>query len=158
MIYQKDIKFKQYKSLIYNIFYTILDWTNIHQPTLHQDQHQCIDLVSKQGYAAVRVRKASYIYRDLTIRNRQYNVSSQIDKIQNSPLTHYLLMYQSNNHITQVYIIDVQQMRNKDLFNYMKANASNHYQTNGDSTGFYYISLQKLKDNNCIVWSYKGKH
>ena len=151
MIYQKDIKFKQYKSLIFNILYTILDWTNIHQPSLYMDQNQCTDVVSKQGYAAVRIRKSSYPYRDLTIRNRQYNIKSQIDKIQSSPLTHYLLMYQQNNAIKQVYLIDVQQMRKQHIFNIMKTN----YQSNHDNTGFYYISLQYLRNSNCIIWEYK---
>lgn len=153
MIYSKDLKFKQYQSLIYNIMYTVCDWTNIHQPTLYQDRNECTDLVSNQGKAGIRIRKASYSYRDFTIRNRQYQVKSQIDKIQNSPLTHYLLMYQNENgHITQVYVIDIQAMRKQNLFQIMKTN----YKSNNDSTGFYYISLNYLIMSNCVIWYYIG--
>lgn len=130
---------------------TILGWTNIKQPTLYQDRNECTDLVSNQGKAGIRIRKASYPYRDFTIRNRQYQVKSQIDKIQNSPLTHYLLMYQNENgHISQVYLIDIQAMRKQNLFQIMKTN----YKSNHDSTGFYYLSLAKLKALNCIVWQF----
>lgn len=151
MIYSKDTKFIQYKPIIIDVMSTILGWTNIKQPSTYQDRNQCTDLVSSQGKAGVRIRKASYSYRDFTIRNRQYDTKSEIDKIYNSPLTHYLLMYQDNyGNIVQVYIIDVQAMRQHNLFQHMKSN----YQSNHDSTGFYYLSLAKLKALNCIVWQF----
>lgn len=152
MIYENDIKFKQYKNLIYDIMSTVCGWTNIHQPTLHQDMKQCTDLVSNQGKAAVRIRKASYRFRDLTIRNKQSDCKSQIDKIQNSPITHYLLMYQNQNTgtIQQVYIIDVDQMRRQKIFGIMLYN----YMSNNDGTGFFYISLEYLRNTDCLLWEY----
>lgn len=115
-----------------------------------QDVSQATDMliiVRGQKSVAVRLRRANYGYRDLTIRAyRASGVDTELSKIQTGHGDFYLYGWTNGREIAEYMLVDLEQVRKTNLLNNRKV-IMNHEQ----QTGFIAIPFTELMGYGCVV-------
>lgn len=115
-----------------------------------QDVSQATDMliiVRGQKSVAVRLRRANYGYRDLTVRAwRASGAETELSKIQAGHGDYYLYGWTNGYDITEYMLVDLQQVRLTNILNNRKVIMNNEHQT-----GFIAVPFTELMGHGCIV-------
>lgn len=121
------------------------------QSTPEQDMKEGFDyaITIDKTNIAVRNRKHKYLqYGDLTIRTKaRGNGKTEIDKIKEGCGDIYLYTWQTENgkSIDSYLLVDLEKLRISGLLE------ETNELKNGDNTKFCSISIQELRDKDCII-------
>lgn len=120
----------------------------VNDATFEEDTTQATDLILNtiQGKIAVRLRRSSCTFRDLTIRaKRDTGIKTELEKIKEGWGRWYFYGWVSNENIIKEYIfIDLNKLRETTLLERTLID-------NKDGTYFIAISKKELEDNDCLV-------
>ncbi len=115
-----------------------------------QDVKQATDMlltVSGQKAIAVRLRRAQYPYRDLTIRSLRTNgTKTELDKIRAGHGDYYLYGWTCNYEIPEWMLVDLNQLRKSGLLT-----QSRTIPNRDGTTGFIAIPYIILRKHKCIT-------
>ena len=116
-----------------------------------QDVKQATDMVmsiSGMKSVAVRLRRASYAYRDLTIRAvRSSGAKTELEKIKAGNGDFYLYGWTHDFQISEWMLVDLARLRSSGLLN-----QPHNLITNADwRTGFIAISYRMLRLYGCVI-------
>ncbi len=115
-----------------------------------QDKRQATDMVIEVtgGRVAVRVRRAQYKFRDLTIRSHSFGGrKTELEKLREGYGDWYLYCWASDDgNIGEWILVDINKMRSSGILA-----AQRKQIPNGDGTFFVTISPKELCDGDCIV-------
>lgn len=115
-----------------------------------QDVSQATDMliiVRGQKSVAVRLRRANYGYRDLTVRAyRSSGAETELSKILAGHGDFYLYGWTSGREIAEYMLIDLQQVRLTNLLSNRKIIMNHEHQT-----GFIAVPFTELLGNGCVV-------
>lgn len=115
-----------------------------------RDTKEATDLIIEVtgGSVAVRVRRSNTRYRDLTIRSRRPSgIPTELHKLREGFCDWYLYGWTDNGHISEWILVDLNQMRNTELFDKARREISNPDR----SSWFVAISLGELFANGCLT-------
>ncbi|MBZ0279392.1 MAG: hypothetical protein K8L97_01545 [Anaerolineae bacterium] len=119
--------------------------------TYQQDIKQATDLlvsVSGQKAIAVRLRRAMYRYRDLTIRaQRTSGAPTELEKIKSGYGDYYLYGWTVDYRIPEWMLVDLSRLRATGLLNSPQAAIRNK----DARTAFIAISYTTLRDYGCVL-------
>lgn len=122
--------------------------TFVNDATIEEDTTQSTDLIldTIQGKIAVRLRRPSCKYRDLTIRaKRDTGAKTELEKIKEGWGRWYFYGWVSDKNIIEEYIfVDLNKLRKTSLLERLLID-------NKDGTYFIAISKKELKDSDCLV-------
>ena len=116
--------------------------------TPEEDLKQFTDLKIKvtSGDVAVRIRRDAS-FRDLTIRAVNKNSKTEIHKLREGYGDWYLYLWTEKNKIVEWILVDINKMRDANLFSEQRKVTMN---TDG-YTGFITYTIEELEYNNCII-------
>ncbi len=113
-----------------------------------EDLKQSTDLKIKitTGDVAVRIRR-DIPWRDLTIRAKNGNSKTELHKLRDGYCDWYLYLWTEDDKIVEWVFIDINKMREADMFSDQRS-----VKMNKDGyTGFIKYTIQELENNNCII-------
>lgn len=113
-----------------------------------EDMKYSTDLKIKitAGDVAVRIRRDTP-YRDFTIRAKNGNSKTEIHKLREGYCDWYLYLWTKENKISEWILIDLNKMREADLFSEQRP-----IKMNKDGyTGFVTYTIKELEYNSCII-------
>jgi len=116
-----------------------------------QDIKQATDMlisVSGQKAIAVRLRRAMYRYRDLTIRSfRTSGAQTELEKIQSGYGDYYLYGWTVDYRIPEWMLVDLHRLRLSGLLNTPRQTIRN----TDARTAFVAIPYTQLRDYGCVI-------
>jgi len=128
-----------------------LSFVSIQIASYEQDVKKATDMlltVSGNKSIAVRLRRANYAYRDLTLRcHRASGVETELSKIQRGSGDFYLYGWTDHFAIAEWMFVDLDQLRSSGLLN----REWKVIQNIDGITSFIAIPFTVLKANHCIV-------
>ncbi len=124
---------------------------NVGVATFQQDVKQATDMVMSvtgQKAVAVRLRRAAYPYRDLTLRaERSSGATTELDKIKQGYGDCYLYGWTHDLSISEWMLIDLHQLRTSGLLDAPRFLISNLDRR----TRFIAISYATLREYGCVL-------
>lgn len=116
-----------------------------------QDVKQATDMTITTGgkpkAIGVRLRRAEYGYRDMTVRaNRVSGAKTELEKIQSGMGDAYLYGWTNGMHISEWMLIDLNRLRASGLLNAAPLRHNKDHQTS-----FIAISYRTLRQYGCVL-------
>lgn len=124
---------------------------NVSIASWYQDVKQATDMTvtlgGKPKAVGVRLRRADYSYRDLTIRaNRVSGAKTELEKILAGMGDAYLYGWTNGSHISEWMLIDLNRLRSSGLLQYTKPQFNRDRQTS-----FIAIPYPTLRQYGCVL-------
>ena len=122
---------------------------NIEIATPEEDMKKSTDYKIKitSGDVAVRLRRAYYSFRDLTIRAINGNSKTEIHKLREGYADWYLYGWTNDCYISEWMLLDINKMREHDAFSESRPIIMN----NDNYTGFVTYSIPELEEMDAVV-------
>lgn len=130
----------------------VLSFVSVNVATPYQDLNQATDMVvtlEGRRTIAVRLRRAHYTFRDLTLRayNKNSTSPTELQKIRAGYADIYLYGWTEGFRIAEWMLVDLNRLRASGLLN-----QSHRVQYNTDGgTGFVSLAYRDLKRLNCLI-------
>ena len=127
-----------------------VEFVSVRTGTEKEDKQQSTDFVVslKDGTdMAVRIRRPSCDFRDLTIRTRNKGFKTEIHKLNEGYGSHYLYCWTGPDaKINEYILVNLDALRLSGLIS-----GTYHEYDNKDGTGFLSINIRKLKQARCLI-------
>lgn len=122
---------------------------------MKEDMTQATDMVItvKDAAIAIRLRRESCRYRDLTIRaTSRGGYDCELDKLRKGWGDWYFYGWVKGEDLPEYMLVDIHKLRASGLLNQERRTIQN-----GDGTGFVSVSIKELEEHGCLVACQVGK-